>query len=453
MDGNPEHGPMEALSAYIAGAAGTALPSHVVERCKLHLLDTLAAIVSGAGLLPGRKAIEYALQQGGRGGSTLIGPGIATSATNAALANGMLGHADETDDAHRRSRSHPGCAVVPAALAMAEQVGANGEALLRAIVLGYDIGTRVNFALSTQKLYAAGHATHSFAGLFGAAAAAGSLAGLSPQQCRWLMSYAAQQAGGVTSWRRDPDHIEKAFVFGGMPARDGVAAATMVAAGFTGVHDVFSGPRNFFMAFGQDPDPELLVAGLGERFEIMETNLKKWSVGMPNQAVLDLAQALLREHDIRPDHVTGIKLVMSVDENVVDDQLMPNINVKHLLSVILLDGVLTFASSHDAARVRDPAVAAFQKKIDLSFDPAVEMRKPVLWIEMADGRVLTRPASAIRGSPENPMDWDEVVTKATDLMLPYLGAARTKALADAVWRLDAGSGVHELMAPLRSRSA
>ena len=112
-------------------------------------------------------------------------------------------------------------------------------------------------------------------------------------QVRHLLSYAAQQASGISCWMRDRDHVEKAFDFGGMPARNGVAAATMVGAGFTGVDDVFAGERNFFVAYGRDPNPEVLVSNLGTTYEIMNTNIKRWSVGSPIQAPLDSLLALI----------------------------------------------------------------------------------------------------------------------------------------------------------------
>src|SRR2546430_8280530 len=154
-------------------------------------------------------------------------------AVNAALANGMLAHADETDDSHAPSLTHPGCGIVPAALAMAERERRDGTALLRAVALGYDVGCRLTLSLDPYQFREDGHSTHSFGPMFGAAAAAGALAGLDESQARHLLSYTAQQASGVSCWMRDPEHIEKAFDFGGMPAGNGGAAAAMVAHGFT----------------------------------------------------------------------------------------------------------------------------------------------------------------------------------------------------------------------------
>jgi 2-methylcitrate dehydratase PrpD len=440
--------PMDRLSCYMAEAANRPLPPEIAEKCRLHLLDTIGAIISGGHLLPGRRAIDYARLQPGGTDAAVLGTDIRAGAVTAALTNGMLGHADETDDSHSDSRSHPGCSVVPAALAMAEKLDTTGENLLRAIALGYDIGTRVVRSLGTGKLYDAGHATHAFSGGFGAAAAAGSIAKFDPQQFRWLLSYAAQQTAGITSWRRDVDHIEKAFVFGGMPARNGISAALMVAAGFTGVDDVFSGNRTFFTAFGQEPDPAILIEGLGEHYALAATTIKKWSVGSPSQPVLDLGYDLIHKHNIHPEQIACLKLRLSLRESVVLDQRMADINVKHLLAVQLIDRELTFASSHDIARVSDPAVLAFQEKIDLGLSPELEFRRPAIELTLTDGQTLTLKAQAVRGSPANPMSRQEVVDKATRLMRDHLGDRATRDVVDIVWRLGPEVAVTELVKKL-----
>ena len=153
-------------------------------------------------------------------------------------------------------------------------------------MLGYDIGARFVMALGLGGVYARPHSTHSLGGLFGAAAAAGALLRLDAREARFLLSYAVQQASGLAYWMGDSEHIEKAFDFGGRPARDGLAAATMVAADFTGVEDPLAGERTFLEAFAQTPRPEALVEGLGKRFEIMGASIKRWPAGAPIQAAL-----------------------------------------------------------------------------------------------------------------------------------------------------------------------
>jgi 2-methylcitrate dehydratase PrpD len=428
--------PTRMLSEYIAGALVLALPDVVVEKARHHILDTLAAMVSGTELKPGRLAIGYATAQAGAPEASIVGTRMRTSAVNAALANGMLAHADETDDSHAPSRTHPGCAVVPAALAIAERIHASGEAFLRAVVLGYDVCARINLALGPDALAMAAHATHSIGGTFGAGAAAGALLGLDAPRIRHLLSYCAQQASGVACNVRDSEHIEKAFDFGGMPARNGVAAATMVAAGFTGVDDVFAGERNFLDAYSAAPNPSQIAHALGERFEILATNIKKWSVGSPAQAALDALTHIIESAPFVTGDIAAIRVHLPTrSARTVDNAPMPDVNVQHLIALLLVDRTLTFQSVHDHARMHDPAVLAVRKLIELI--PSQELtaahppRQAIVEIALRDGRVLSHRTRAVRGTADNPMTRAEVEAKALDLMRGPLGSDRARTLVEA----------------------
>ena len=451
---NPKHTQispvMARLSGYIAGTTTRPLPPHVAVKAKAHLLDTVAAMVSGSVLPPGRAGIAYIRNKGGTPEAQVIATDVVTTASNAAFANGMLAHADETDDSHQRSRSHIGCSTVPAALAIAEREGSSGAALLQAVVLGYDVGARILFALSPLKFHQAGHCTHSFAGVFGATASAAALARLSAEQVGWALSYAAQQAAGITSWRRATEHVEKAFVFAGMPARNAVEAAAMVAAGFTGVNDVFTGAQNFFIAFGQEPNPDLLVEGLGERYEVIETTIKKWTVGSPAQSVLDAVQILVRENGIDQSAISEVAIRMApLELDTVDDRAMPDISLQHLVALLLLDGDLTFDSSHDDGRMHDPAVVALKQKIRLVPDPSREPRRAHVTMMMRDGKALSHQAGPVHGSPANPMSSEDVTHKALGLMAPILGTTRARELIDVLWAIEQVRDVRELRTLLR----
>jgi 2-methylcitrate dehydratase PrpD len=446
---------MRRLSAYIAAALRRPLPSVVAEKTKHHILDTIAAMISGSRLTPGIKAISYVKTLGGVKEASVVGSGIVTSAMNAALANGMLAHADETDDSHAPSLTHPGCGIVPAALAMAERERRNGTALLRAVALGYDVGCRLTQSLNANQFREDGHSTHSFGPMFGAAAAAGALAGLRERQVRYLLSFTAQQASGISCWMRDGEHVEKAFDFGGMPARNGVAAAAMVAHGFTGVDDVFAGERNFFVAYGRKPEPELLVRGLGADYEIMNTNIKRWSVGSPIQAPLDSLRELIREVKITAADIQ--KVVVRVSHqgaNTVDNRDMPDICMQHMCAVMLLDGKVTFGSSHDEKRMRDRAILALRSRIELSGDDALTAAMPsrqgIVEITLRDGRKLSHHTKAVRGAAENPMTRAEVDEKSYDLIAPAIDKARARKLCDAIWQLEKLPDVRGLRPLLRA---
>jgi 2-methylcitrate dehydratase PrpD len=259
---------MTTLSAYMSGARGRPLPAEVVEKAKHHILDTLAASVSGSELPAGRVALEFAKTYSEKT-ATVVGSQLQCGPIEAAFVNAMLAHADETDDSHAPSQSHPGCAVVPAALAVGEQFGIDGIGFIRAVTLGYDIGTRVTMTVGIPGFETETHvSTHALASLFGASAAAASAAGLNTQQMRWVLDYSVQQASGTKLWQRDTDHIQKAFVFAGVGARGGVTAAQLVGLGATGVDDVLSGDNSFFATYAPKANPEKLVEKLGERTKL-----------------------------------------------------------------------------------------------------------------------------------------------------------------------------------------
>jgi 2-methylcitrate dehydratase PrpD len=441
----------------MSDAAGQALPREVVEHTTHHILDTFAAMMSGSELPPGRAALRFAAAYGGgKRDATIAGSKLVASPIDAALANGVLAHADETDDSHSLSQSHPGCAVVPAALAAGEQFGVSGTRFLRAVALGYDIGTRMTMAMGGVAFRNESHrSTHSIAGIFGAAAAAASAAGLTAQQMRWVLDYTAQQSSGIGSWQRDTDHIEKAFVFGGMSARSGVTAALLVQLGWNGVDDVLSGADNFFQAYAPAANPQILVEQLGERYEITRTDIKKWSVGSPIQGPLD-AIALMRgkrPFEARDVRRIVVRLAPTVAA-VVDNREIPDICLQQMVAVMLLDKTVSFAAAHDKARMKDAAARRERAKIELVGDPSLQpllpVRVAVVEIELTDDVRLTERVDAVRGTPRNPMTRPEVVDKCRDLMEPVLGAAKCTRLIDAVFGLDTMPNVRALR-PLLQR--
>lgn len=430
-----------ALATHIASACDVPLPAEVAARTGLHVLDTLAAIVSGTRLAGGAAGTRMARRLGGPPEALAIGTGTLVGMPAAALANAMAAHADETDDSHVGGRFHPGCAIVPAALAMGESVGASGTAFLRAVALGYDVGARAVMALGVQSAHTARFSTHTIGGNFGATAAAAALAGFDARGAAHALSYAVQQTSGVPYWRRDKDHIEKAFDFAGMGARNGVMAAMMVQEGWSAVEGVLTGTPSYLSAFAEVARPEALTEGLGSRHEMMGAAIKKWCVGSPIQAALDAVQALMAAHRIGAADVAALRAIMPDDRlHIVDDRDMPDVCLQHLLALLLIDGDVGFAAAHDHARMHDPAILALRSRI--SAIPSKELtearppRQAIIEIDTHDGRSLRHHTRAVLGTPDNPMSEAQVRAKALDLLEPVLGAARSTALADAVLRLD-----------------
>ena len=441
---------MMRLSGYMSEAAGRALPEEVAEKTRHHILDTLAAMVSGADLPPGRIAMKFAQAHQGEKTATVVGSGLLCGAIEAALVNGMLAHSDETDDSHAPSHSHPGCAVVPAALAAGEQFGISGQQFLRAVTLGYDIGPRVTSTLGGLPYQMESHhSAHSIAEDFGAAAAAGCAATLNQQQMRWILDYAAQQAAGIAAWERDTEHVEKSLVFAGMPARNGVTAALLIQLGGSGVDDIFAGSDNFLMAFAPKANPAGLVDKLGERYEVTLTNIKKWTVGSPIQAPLDALELLMKKQAFKPDQVSKVVVRVATSEaNTVNNRDMPDICLQHMVAVMLLDRTASFAAAHDKPRMQDAAVLHERAKVQLIPDEELEKLYPrritVVELTLTDGTKLTERVEAVRGTAENPMTRDEVAGKARDLLSPRLGSAQAAKLIATVLNVERIGNIREL---------
>ncbi|HEV3330785.1 MAG TPA: MmgE/PrpD family protein [Bryobacteraceae bacterium] len=435
---------MTRLSTYMSEAAGRALPGEVIEKTKHHILDTLAAMISGSELPPGRAAIQFARSYGGEKVATVAGSNILCGPIEAALVNGVLAHADETDDSWPGGW-HPGCNVVPAALATGEQFGISGTQFLRAVALGYDVGARVLTALRPG-VFDTHKSTHSIGGVFGAAAAAGCAAALNAQQMRWLLDYTAQQSSGIAAWDRDSDHIEKGFVFGGMPARSGVTSALLVHSGWNGIDDVLSGDDNFLLANSPHGDAALLVDKLGERYEITRTSIKKWSVGSPIQAPLDALEILLKRRPFEPDQVKEVTVRMNPG-SVVDNREMPDVCIQHMIAVMLVDKTVTFRSAHDKPRMRDAAILRQRAKVRLDPTPS----QPLVSVTLADGTRLSEDAAAVLGTANNPMTRGQVVAKCRDLMTPVIRESATKALIERTLDLENVSSVRGLR-PLLQRT-
>ncbi len=448
---------MTRLSSYMSEAGGKALPEEALEKTRQHIIDTFAAMVSGAELAPGSFAITFARQHSAEKVATVAASDVVCGAMEAAFANAMLAHSDETDDSHAPSESHPGASVVPSVLAAGEQFNIDGSRFLRAVALGYDVGTRVTMTVGVGGFQTATHiCNHALARTFGSAAAAGCAAGLNERQMRWLIDYASQQASGIKTWQRDTDHIEKAFLFAGMPARNGITAALLVQAGATGVDDVLSGQDNFLADYAPQADPAKLIDKLGERYEITRTNIKKWTVGSPIQAPLDALEILLKRRPFEADQVQSVTVRVANSEAVlVSNREMPDICMQHMVAVMLIDKTASFQAAHDKARMQDPSILKQRAKIQLIPDAELEHQLParvaIVEVTLTDGSKLTETVKAVRGTAENPMPREEVIAKARDLMTPILGAERCGKLIDTTMNLEKLKSVRELR-PLLQRT-
>jgi 2-methylcitrate dehydratase PrpD len=241
-----------------------------------------------------------------------------------------------------------------------------------------------------------------------------------------------------------------------MPARNGVTAALVVRSGWNGVDDVFSGADNFFQVNAPKGKPEMLADGLGERFEIINTDIKKWTVGTPIQAPLDAIENLRRKRPFEADDVKEVvvRLAPSVGA-VVDNRDIPDICLQHMVAVMLIDKTASFHAAHDKTRMKDATVLRQRSKVRYVPDEELAKRLPVrvaiVEVTLTDGTRLSDRVEAVRGTPRNPMPRGEVVDKARDLIAPVVGPATTQKLIDAVMAIESVKELR-MLRPLLQRS-
>jgi 2-methylcitrate dehydratase PrpD len=231
------------------------------------------------------------------------------------------------------------------------------------------------------------------------------------------------------------------LVFGGRPAHNAVESVLLIDLGATGVEDILSGADNFFIAMTSKANPGKLLELLGERYEVTRTNIKKWTVGSPIQAPLDAIQNMRKRRAFEADEVQKVVVRVATSEaRTVNNREMPDICMQHLVAVMIVDKTVSFDVAHDKARMKDPAILKVRAKVQVPPDEELERlypeRQAIVEVTLTDGTVLTERVKAVRGTAQNPMPRDEVVTKCRDLMAPRLGAEKCSKLIDSVLDLE-----------------
>jgi 2-methylcitrate dehydratase PrpD len=444
------------LSAYIAGEEAGRLPQAVVEKAKSHILDTIGAIVSGSLLKPGRLTIDFVRTQRGPEEATVTASNFRTSVIMAALANGTMAHADETDDAHFPTVSHPGSVAVSVALPVAEREHRSGKDLIAAVVLGYDVMCRTSEALDRQRMHDRSLHAGSMGGNFAAAAVASRLLNLHAEQIRYALALAGIQATGLSTWRQEREHIDKALSRAGLPARNGVTAALWAQAGFTGAPTIFEGPHNFLDSFSENAKPTALIKDLGRRYDILDTSIKIYPVGQPIQATLHGYFTLVKEHGLEARNIREIVVRLPEEQShTINDRLIPDANCQYQLALAMLDGKVDFHNAHDFERMQAPDVLEMKKRVRLVADPELTKQFPavraaIVEIGMVDGRRVEMLVDRLPGAPYNPLSASEVENKFLSLTTPVLGLDNPQIIIEWMRNLEVRGDVSGLCALLQA---
>ena len=432
------------------------LPPAVLARARFLVLDLVGNMVrarhdseSTPALLAAAKALGL-----GHGECGVFGEAAGWSPAGAALLNGALAHSLDFDDTHAAGSLHPGAPVIPAAIAAGEMAGASGAEVLAAIVAGYEVTCRVALALPAGAHYARGFHPTATCGVFGAAAAAGRVFGLSGEEIASAMGIALSQSAGSLQFLANGAWTKRFQV--GWAAMAGLSAATLAREGFKGAAAALEGKAGFLHAYAPDPIPERAVQDLGVVFELMKTAVKPYPSCRYGHAGIDAMLALRAEHGLRAEEVeritygtsrSGMMLVgepaakRADPQNVVDGQFSG--------PFVLASALATGAMGWDSySMLFDPTIRALLPKVVCEDDPQIEAEFPANMsgkvTVRARGRDFVKTVVVPKGEPDNFLSEAELRAKFAGLVDHVLGVERSAALADAVLAIDASNDVGAL---------
>ena len=435
------------LARFIAETTYPDLPEAVTGHVKRCILDWLGAALAGTAEPASQAIIQLVKDLGGSGESTVIGGSFRSSCVNAALANGVTGHAAELDDIHGASVIHPGAPVMPAALAVAERTGASGEELIAAVAVGYETGIRVAKAVMPSH-YEYWHPTGT-CGTFGAAAAAGKLLGLDEGIMLRALGVAGTEASGLIE---SFGTMSKPFN-AGRAARDGVTAALLAEGGFTGPASVLDAVKGYAHATSAQPDLNEIVDALGRRYETMETIFKRHACCGHTHGAIDAVIDLMDENDLDPREITEITVeTYPIAVDVVGGDYSPGTSAeaKFSLPYCVAAAAILGSASLDAftvEQIANPALRELMGRVKVQVgEEFTEARlgcaKVTIRTETAGD--LARRVDVPKGYPENPMSSAELRGKFRELSRAALTAGRIGELEKMVDDLEDVGDVRDL---------
>ena len=378
--------------------------------------------------------------------ATVIGSGFKTSAQNAALANGFLGHLEDYDDTHT-TVIHPSAPILPVALALSEQRTVSGRDLLGAFAVGVEVACRIGLVIVAHFRDGAAHwHITNTCGVLGAAAAAGRLLRLTQEQMIYAFAIAGTQACGV---REVFGSMCKPF-HAGKAAQNGVVAALLAQRGFTGTDGIFEGARGLVGVMAKGHDINEATKDLGARWELRQNGLKPYACGQANHGFIDAALALRKQPGVTPQTIKHIQGSVEQFAPALVRRRHPRSGLEskfcyyHSVAAALIDGQALPAQFTDE-RATDPAIESLRNRIDFDEDPSLPRRAVRVTLELNDGRIYTERVDHPTGTPGNPMSDTMVQEKFNGLASKVLGAEKAENAQRALWDVDKLSDVSELM--------
>ena len=445
------NGVTEKLAAWLVSQSYEDMPDAVKAKAVEVVFDSVGAMTACSTLPEVKAIVELMNEQGSRGDCTIIGHAGSTSVINAAMCNGGMAHGNEVDPVHATSvGGHVAAGPVPSSLAIGESVGASGKDVLRAVVLGYEVGGRLMTIFYRERDYTKRRFYHTaVAANISSAVSAGILLGLDKQAMQVAMCLATYQAAGPDNMTKDPVHMGKTFQVAAAN-RNGVTAALLAHKGCFAPTDILDGTHGLFDAYLNSPEagPELLDK-LGEYYSITDVMHKRYSAGTPNQTYLGALFKLLQDNAITPEQIEQIEIHMPTrGVKRVPTTRHASISALKVSAIAAATGKLDFYQLHGPQAAVNAAIATMIDRVKfVGRDDWTGMehgRHAIVIIRTRDGKKFEEETWFTR------MDRTELSAKFNELVEPQFGAARTARLEKALLELDALPNVKKLMQQLRS---
>ncbi len=431
---------VETFARFAMGFAQAPLPPEVAHHAQRAVIDWYASIYPGLNT-PAVQVLTHTLADNLDRGTAQLVLGRAATPRAAALIQGTAAHAAEVDDSFRDAMYHPGAATIAAALAAAQSVGASGPEFLRAVVLGYEISTRMGVVMGRPH-YQYWHNTGTM-GSFGAAAAAASLLKLDEVAFANALAIAATFTAGLQQAFRSEAMAKP--LHAGRAAEAGVLAAQLAAGGIRSSLDVLEGESGLGQAMSQGPDWSRVGATLGTDFHIIRLTFKNHIGCGHTFAAIDGALALQQEHGF--GHADIERVQLGVYQPTLD--IAPHVDpqnadqarfsLHYMVATALVHGSVRL-SAFESDRLNDPHTRALMQRIDKALDPDVEAAFPGrrgarVTITLRDGRQLNLLQPDRKGDPELPLSDADLEGKLMELATPVIGENAARALLARIWQL------------------
>jgi 2-methylcitrate dehydratase PrpD len=449
--------PSQTLASFASSLRFEDIPESVVRRAEDFLLDWFGSALAGANGRPVQAIDAFAARMGpATGPSEVLITRRRTTPMFAAMVNAASSHFAEQDDVHNGSVFHPGTVVFPTVLAVAQALGSSGRELLTATVAGYEVGIRIGEFLGRSH-YRVFHTTGT-AGTVAAAAAAGHLLKLTPEQMLHAFGSAGTQAAGLWEFLRDAADSKQ--LHAAKAASDGLMSAYLASAGFTGARRILEGEQGMAAGMSSDADPARLTDRLGDRWAMAETSFKFHSCCRHTHPAADALLAIVTQHALKAEQIVRVtahvhQSAIDVLGPVCDPQTVHQAKfsmgtVLAMIAQFRRAGLEEFDTYFDDARI-----TAFRAKVEMRLDTEVDQAYPVRWIgkvtvETSDGRTLNGRVDEPKGDPGNTLSREELEQKALRLAA-FSGAAsvaETQAAFNRIWAMARCEKVEQLLTPV-----